>query len=204
MSSTHFSRIPRPPARRLTQPQPQRARSLLDPLFGAKRPYMRPATWTGRAEFRGSQGRVTALTLAPNGRLLAGAFDTTVLAWDIRPPRVAASVSLESAWDDLATREAGVSFKSEGKFLAAPADTVKLFAEKINPAEALDPKRIQRAAVTSEQLREIRAVMVLELIGDGESKNLLKKWAGGPAGALLTTEASAALKRLEGVAKAKR
>ena len=44
---------------------------------------------------------------------------------------------------------------------------------------------------------------VLERIGDGESKNLLKKWAGGPAGALLTTEAAAAVKRLEAASKTK-
>ena len=61
-----------------------------------------------------------------------------------RPPRVADSVTLESAWNDLAAREAGESFQSEGRFLAAPADTVKLFAEKIKPVEALDPKRVQR------------------------------------------------------------
>jgi RNA polymerase sigma factor (sigma-70 family) len=218
------------------------------------------ATWTVRAEFQGGQGRVTALTFAPNGRLLAGGVDTTVLAWDVRPPRVAVSVSLESAWHALAAREAGESFKSEGRFLAAPADTVKLFAEKIKPVQALDPKRFQRlladlgsdkfavrkaasralqeldrqakpylekalksaesaevrlrvkrileqkqgAALTSEQLRQIRGVMVLELIGDGESKSLLKRWAGGPVGALLTMEASAALKRLRAVSKAMR
>jgi hypothetical protein len=62
----------------------------------------------------------------------------------------------------------------------------------------------QRAGTTAEQFRQIRAVMVLELIGDGESRNLLRKWAGGPVGALLTTEASLALKRLEALAKAKR
>ena len=152
-------------------------------------------------------------------------------------------------------------FKSEGRFLLAPAETVKLFAEKVKPVETLDPKRIQRlladlgsdvfavreaateallgldqqaipyleqtlkiaesaevrlrvkmileqnrrAAFTSEQLRHIRAVMVLELIGDGESKNLLKRWAGGPVRALLTREAAAAaLKRLEDAAEAKR
>ena len=44
--------------------------------------------------------------------------------------------------------------------------------------------------------------MVLERIGDGESKNLLKRWAGGPAGARLTMEAAAALKRLEAMSKA--
>jgi HEAT repeat protein len=60
------------------------------------------------------------------------------------------------------------------------------------------------APITSEQLRQIRGVMILELIGDGESKNLLQKWAGGPVGALLTMEASAALKRVESVSKANR
>ncbi|HTU91848.1 MAG TPA: sigma-70 family RNA polymerase sigma factor [Gemmataceae bacterium] len=218
------------------------------------------ATWTLRNEFKGHRDRTTALTFAPGGQLLSGSVDTTVLAWDLRPPRVAASAPLESAWKDLAAREAGESFQSEGRFLAAPADTVKLLAEKVKPAAALDPKRIQRllvdlgsdvfavreaasqallgldeqaipyleatlknleslevrirvqrileqkrrAAITAEQLRQIRAVMVLERIGDGASKNLLQRWAGGPGGAVLTMEAAVALKRLEAVPKANR
>src|SRR5262249_38654998 len=60
----------------------------------------------------------------------------------------------------------------------------------------------QRAPLTAEQLRQTRAVMLLEQIGDAASKNLLHRWADGPVGALLTTEASAALTRLEGAAKA--
>jgi hypothetical protein len=47
-------------------------------------------------------------------------------------------------------------------------------------------------------------VAVLERIGDGASRNLLKEWAGGPAGALLTMEAAAAWKRLEAASKTKR
>src|SRR5262249_57924310 len=102
------------------------------------------ATWTGRNEFKsGHRDGVTTLTFAPGGQLLSGSPDTTVLAWDMRPPRVADSVSLESAWDALASREAGESFRSEGRFLAAPADAVKCFAEKVQPAEALDPRRGQ-------------------------------------------------------------
>jgi len=218
------------------------------------------ATWTKRNEVKGHRDRPTTLTFAPNGQLLSGSLDTTVLAWDTRPPRVGGSVTLESAWNDLAKREAGETFKSEGRFLAAPAEAVKFFAEKIKPVEALDPKRMQRlladldsnefavreaaskallgldeqatpyfeeilkstgsaevrarvtrileqqrgAAITSEQIRQTRAVMVLERIGDGEAKNLLKRWAGGPVGARLTQEASAAVKRLEAVSKANR
>ncbi len=102
------------------------------------------ATWTKRNEYKGHRDQPTALTFAPNGQLLSGSRDTTVLAWDTRPPRVAASVTLDIAWTDLAKREAAESFQSEGRFLAAPADTIKFFADKIKPVEALDPKRVQR------------------------------------------------------------
>ena len=111
------------------------------------------ATWTKRNEFKGHRDRPTTLTFAPNGQLLSGSLDTTVLAWDMRPPRVAASVTLESAWDDLAKREAAESFRSEGRFLAAPADAVKFFAEKIKPVEALDPRRVRALARRSRQQR---------------------------------------------------
>jgi RNA polymerase sigma factor (sigma-70 family) len=57
---------------------------------------------------------------------------------------------------------------------------------------------------TPEQLRQLRAVLVLELIDDGEAKQLLNTWAGGLQGALLTVEAAAALQRLEGAGKGKR
>jgi RNA polymerase sigma factor (sigma-70 family) len=218
------------------------------------------ATWTRRTEFKGHRDRPTALAFAPGGQLLSGSLDTTVLAWEMRPPHVAASVSLESAWKNLAERNAGVSFRSEGRFLAAPAESAKFFADKVQPVEPLKPRRIRRlltdvdseefavreaaskalveldqqvvpyleetlksttsaevrdrmkrileqrqqAPLRSEQLRLLRVVMVVELIGDNESANLLKKWASGPVGALLTTEAAAALKRLEVVSKAKR
>ena len=218
------------------------------------------ATWTKRNEYKGHRDLPTTLTFAPSGQLLSGSLDTTVLAWDTRPPRVAQSVTLENAWNDLTASEAAESFKSEGRFVWAPADAVKFFAEKIKPVEALDPKRIQRlladlgsdvfavreaaskairaldeqaipyleatlksaesvevrlrvqrileqhqgAPLTSEQIRRSRAVMLLELIGDGASKSLLQRWAGGPAGAQLTTEAAATLTRLEGATKANR
>jgi RNA polymerase sigma factor (sigma-70 family) len=218
------------------------------------------ATWTRRNEFKGHRDQPTTLTFAPNGQLLSGSRDTTVLAWEIRPPRVAASVTLERAWNDLAKREAAEAFQSEGRFMAAPRDTVKFFAEKIKPVAALDPRQVGRlladlgsdefavreaaskalagldeqatpyledtlkstespevrvrvqqlleqrrqVPISSEQLRQTRAVMALERIGDGEAKELLRRWAGGPAGARLTMEAAAALKRLEAMTRANR
>jgi RNA polymerase sigma factor (sigma-70 family) len=218
------------------------------------------ATWTRRNKFKGHRDQVTTLAFAPGGQLLSGSLDTTVLAWDMQPPLVADSVSLEDAWNALAAREACESFRSEGRFLSAPADTAKYFGERVKPAEAPDPGRVQRlladldsdeftvreaaaialegldqlaiphldsilestvspevrdrvsrllerrwgAEIPSEQLRQVRAVAILERIGDGESKNLLKRWAGGPAGARLTMEAAAALKRLETASQTKR
>jgi RNA polymerase sigma factor (sigma-70 family) len=216
-------------------------------LDQAQRIQGRPPRFTGHADLRA--GRAAPF----------GSQDTTVLAWDMRPPRVADSVPLESAWNALAARDAGESFRSEGRFLSAPADTAKYFAERLRPVQALDPKRVQRllvdldsdqfavrqaasnalgemdqeaipyfestlkstesakvrdrlnralerqwgAAIPLEQLRQIRAVVVLERIGDGESKTLLKEWADGPAGARLTREAAAAWKRLEAASGSK-
>jgi RNA polymerase sigma factor (sigma-70 family) len=42
------------------------------------------ATWGARKEFRGHRDRVTALAFTPDGRLLSGGLDTTVLVWDVR------------------------------------------------------------------------------------------------------------------------
>jgi WD40 repeat protein len=83
------------------------------------------ATWTKRNEFQGHRDGLSTLTFAPGGQLLSGSPDTTVLAWDVQPPRVADSVTLDSAWDALAAREAGESFRSEGRFVSAPADTAR-------------------------------------------------------------------------------
>lgn len=209
------------------------------------------ATWTVRNDFTGHRDRATALTFAPGGQLLSGGLDTTVLAWDMRPPRVAATVPLERAWNDLTVRDAAAALKAEARFLASPAAAVKLLADKMQPAAPLDPKRMRglladlgsddfdvretatqairgldrqaipyleqalksadslevrrrierileplRAAISPGDLRQMRAVLVLEVLGDAASKSLLQQWAAGPKGAQLTVEASAALQRL--------
>jgi hypothetical protein len=61
-------------------------------------------------------------------------------------------------------------------------------------AEILDPSR----PLMAEQLRAVRSVEVLEWIGSLAARALLTSWAGGVAGATLTTEAKAALRRLPG------
>ena len=183
-----------------------------------------------------------------------------MLAWDIRPSRVAGNDSLDAAWLELAKPASREAFKAEEIFLAAPTDAVKLFADRIQPEAPLEAKRVERllagldsdrfaereaaskglrelgrrtkpfldealrttkstdaqdrarkllaelrgTAPSSNELREIRAVYVLELIGDDAPKKLLNVWAGGPAGSVLTEEATAALKRLHEGANGKR
>jgi RNA polymerase sigma factor (sigma-70 family) len=142
------------------------------------------ATWTVRNEYKGHRDRATTLTFAPGGQLLSGSLDTTVLAWDIRPPRVAAPVTLESAWGDLAAREAGESFKSEGRFLAAPAESVKFFAEKVKPVKALDPMRIENllSDLDSDQFAvRKQASTELEKIGEPAGPALRKGLEGEPS-----------------------
>jgi WD40 repeat protein len=114
------------------------------------------ATWTARNEYQGHRDRPTALTFAPGGRLLSGSLDTTVLAWDIRPPRVAGTGSLETAWIDLAEHESSDAFQSMGRFLAVPSEAVKFFADQIKSVAAPDVKHIQKllAALDSDEFSE--------------------------------------------------
>jgi hypothetical protein len=88
------------------------------------------------------------------------------------------------------------------RYLLQALKDAKLLEYRLRVQKILEQQ--QAAALSPEELRQIRAVMLLELMGGGGSKNLLKRWAEGPTGALLPMEASAALKRLEDVSKASR
>jgi hypothetical protein len=46
------------------------------------------------------------------------------------------------------------------------------------------------------EVRLVRAVQALELADTAEAREVVQKWAGGAAGAVLTQEAEAALKRM--------
>src|SRR5262249_49283106 len=106
------------------------------------------------------------------------------------PVREAASKAL-AGLDEQATPSLEGTLKS--------TDSVEV---RVRVARILEQRR--GAAITADRLRQIRAAMVLEQIGGGEAKDLLRRWAGGPVGARLTTEAAAALRRLEAVSKVNR
>jgi RNA polymerase sigma factor (sigma-70 family) len=98
-------------------------------------------SWTVRAEFRGHRDRVNSLTFTPDGRLLSGGLDTTVLAWDVRPPRAAGDAT-EATWQDLAKPEGRAAFQAQGRLLASPAEAVRLIAANVKPVGAADAKRV--------------------------------------------------------------
>ncbi len=155
------------------------------------------ATWTLRIKFTGGhRDRPTALAFSPNRPLLySGSLDTTVIGWDLRIPAAQAAGNLETAWNDLALPDAARALKYEGQFIAAREQSVKLFAERVKLSEPADDDAM---------LRQIRAVEILEQLGDAESKALLTTWTAGPANRPLTAHASAALKRLATAANERR
>jgi WD40 repeat protein len=101
------------------------------------------ATWKVRAEFRGHRDRVTALAFGPDGRLFTGGLDTTVLGWDVRPPRDAAKGTLADAWEALAAPDAKAGFQAQGRFLAEPAKAVEWFAARLSPVVRPDAARVK-------------------------------------------------------------
>jgi hypothetical protein len=54
----------------------------------------------------------------------------------------------------------------------------------------------EQSRLSSEEVRQMRAVEVLEALGTDEARGLFEEWAWGAAGSLLTEEAKASLARL--------
>jgi hypothetical protein len=61
--------------------------------------------------------------------------------------------------------------------------------------ELLEELKPALAPLSGEDLRQVRAVEVLEKAATPEARRLLEEWAGGATGAPLTSEAQAALRR---------
>jgi hypothetical protein len=107
--------------------------------------------------------------------------------------------------DDFAVREAAERELKGLKERAVPALRRLLASrpslEARRRAERLlrlEEKRRLKWSRSDEELRQVRAVELLEWVGTGAARRLLKSWAGGAEGATLTEEAKAALRRLEG------
>jgi WD40 repeat protein len=101
--------------------------------------------------------------------------------------------------DEFHTRQAAVKeLETAGP---AAAKSLRQAAEKsaspeVRKAAADLLTKLDAVPTKPDDLRAVRAVELLESIGTPAARELLAKWAAGPAGARLTTEATAALARL--------
>jgi WD40 repeat protein len=142
----------------------------------------------------GHRGEINALEVFSRGRRLASAgADASVLVWDVSIPAVNAPGRLDPAWDDLAAADASVAYKAIAALSAAPDRTIRLLAAHLTEARPEPATDVP----TTGRMREIRALEVLELIGNADARDLLATLAKGEPTALRTHDAAACLRRLQ-------
>src|SRR5262249_34858967 len=160
--------------------------------------------------------------------------------------------TLTSAWNDLASPDAGVAFRAARALIEAPAQALPILSKHLRPPQPMNTKQIERLLANldskvsadpekamqelersrdliegallrflaqnpaagararaellltraagpvadADRLRQLRAVEVLESIGNTDAKQLLRKFADS-APDRLSREAVASLRRLE-------
>ncbi len=103
--------------------------------------------------------------------------------------------------EDFATREAATTALDKIGGEAAPAlhaAAVKSTSAEVRKVANELLGKLEAPAAKPDDLKVLRVVEVLERLDTAESRALLEKWAGGPAGHRATAEAAAALDRLRG------
>ena len=145
--------------------------------------------------FAGHTGQAHKMAFSADGKLLlSGNSDTTALVWDLTGTRTGPKAQplnakdLEAAWSDLAGADATPGQKAVRTLLAVPEQGVTLLAKKLESA----PEKLS----TSQRLRTLRSVQVLEQVDTQASRELLIRLAEGVPEVLLTREAKAAVERL--------
>lgn len=132
----------------------------------------------------------------PDGRtLISAGRDATIAYWDIFHTEFASvrgrpltPGEREALWDRLAGDDAVAAHRA-----------IAALIHDGQPAAAEIGRRVEtagRTATPADELRQLRAVVVLERIGGDMAKRVLKVLAAGPHESRATAEAQAALKRL--------
>jgi hypothetical protein len=118
------------------------------------------------------------------------------------PPERQAELVADLDSEDFATREAAAkaleALGGEAAAVLRPAE--KSSSAEVRKAASALLAKIDAPPSRPEDLRIVRAVEVLERIGSPVARQVLGRWAAGPTGHRLTTEAAAALERLRGLA----
>jgi WD40 repeat protein len=108
------------------------------------------ATGTELATFKGHTGNINAIAFSPDStRLASASADTTALIWDLtkleRPAPAAKTLTpaeLDLCWQALLSKDAAQAFTAIRDLAAAPKQAVALIKEKVQPAAAVEQKRI--------------------------------------------------------------
>lgn len=107
-----------------------------------------------------------SVALAPNGRTLAtGNADTTILLWDLSPPRPDKSAAplttaqIEACWTDLAGSDAGRAVAALARLADVPQQAVPMLHDRLHPAKAPRAEELRRliADLDDEQFERRRA-----------------------------------------------
>jgi WD domain, G-beta repeat len=124
----------------------------------------------GEASFT---ARVTSLATLPGGRAVTGMEDGEVLVWDLapaswtrgKPARDLGREELDRLWSDLAA-DARKGHRALHTLAAVPAQSVSYLSERLKPATAVDPKRVEKLLADLDDRRfSTREAAVRELTG---------------------------------------
>ncbi|MEO2090233.1 MAG: WD40 repeat domain-containing protein [Gemmataceae bacterium] len=141
------------------------------------------------------------LAVSPDGtRLFTSNADSTISVWDL-PVLEAKYLSVgpvDHYWAALASADPTVGYSAVRR-LAADPKSVEWLRECYSQPRATVPRAFHPyqpwAGLTLDQVRDVRAVEVLERVGTAEAKDLLGTWVKHES-AVLRLEAAAALARL--------
>jgi len=134
-----------------------------------------------------------------NSRFFVGMDDSIVMSWEL-PKNIRHPISNSKpvgqsqqrvSWQDLADADAAKAYQAMLAFIDAPKEAIPLLKEHLRPVAA-NPD----IGKSSETLAQLRAVEVLEYIGNAEARKVLESIAAGALGTRLTEEAKASLARL--------
>jgi WD40 repeat protein len=198
-----------PDGRRLISGGHDRAALVWDvTLAGAAKPRKEPLT-TGEAgklwaTSAGEDAQAAFAALAD----LAAASDRAVelLRRELKPiPAAPTDADLDRIFADLESEVFAARQKASRALAKFGESAVPGVRKRLESAESVEVRRrarsfldkFDRPELSPVRLRQLRAVELLEDIGNREAKRLLSELAKGAAGAPLTLEAAAALSRLE-------
>jgi RNA polymerase sigma factor (sigma-70 family) len=157
------------------------------------------ANWESLAGDDGpaAHAAIAALAAAPKQTL-------PFLQTRLKPETPVAPAAIAKWIEQLDSGEFKVRAEAKEALLAA-GDQVMPYADKVlagkvplEVRQALQAiqARLGPGGMTGERLRLVRAIEVLERIGNAEARQLLRTLAGGPPGALATAQARVALERM--------